>query len=69
MIAGNTYLHGEVYTMLTESHVDTDVVLVTYDNLMICPHCNKSIGTAHDWTPNFCKECGGMLTGGNGKCK
>lgn len=46
----------------------TDVKLDTANNLMICGHCNTPIGTASDWTPNYCRECGGMLTGGNGKC-
>lgn len=42
-----------------------DVVLDTYNNLMICPHCHEIIGTGSDWTPNFCKECGKPLTDGN----
>lgn len=25
-----------------------DVILDTYNNLMICPHCNEIIDTAHD---------------------
>lgn len=42
-----------------------DVNLDTYNNLMICPHCNEIIGTAYDWTPNYCKKCGKPLSGGN----
>lgn len=42
-----------------------DVILDTYNNLMICPHCNEIINTAHDWTPKYCKECGNPLSGGN----
>lgn len=42
-----------------------DVILDTYNNLMICPHCNEIIDTAHDWTPKYCKECGKPLSGGN----
>ena len=61
------YLEGEVHPIATDSQADTDVILDTYDNLMRCPHCNQFIGSAHDWTPNFCCECGGILTGGNGK--
>ena len=61
------YLEGEVHPIATDSQGDTDVILDTYDNLMRCPHCNQFIGSAHDWTPNFCCECGGVLTGGNGK--
>ena len=61
------YLEGEVHPIATDSQGDTDVILDTYDNFMRCPHCNQFIGSAHDWTPNFCCECGGILTGGNGK--
>lgn len=42
-----------------------DVIIDTYNNLMICPHCKEIIGTGSDWTPKFCKECGKPLTGGN----
>ena len=61
------YLKGEVRSIATEFQGDTDVILDTYDNHMKCPHCNEIIGSACDWTPNFCCECGGVLTGGNGK--
>ncbi len=51
---------------IEELHVKSlDVNLDTYNNLMMCPHCNEIIGTAHDWTPNYCKECGKPLSGGN----
>lgn len=49
----------------TETVEAKDVILDTYNNLMICPHCNEIINTAHDWTPNYCKECGNPLSGGN----
>lgn len=42
-----------------------NVILDTYNNLMICPHCNEIIGNSFDWTPNICKERGKPLTGGN----
>lgn len=63
------YLNGEVHSIATESQDNTNVILDIYDNLMRCPHCNEIIGSACDWTPNFCCECGGVLTGGNGKGK
>lgn len=52
---------------INELHTEdpTDVIIDTYNNLMICPHCHEIIGTGSDWTPNFCKECGKPLTGGN----
>ena len=63
------YLGGEVRPLPIENQVDTDVVLDTYNNLMKCPCCDEILGTAYDWTPNFCCECGSVLTGGNGKAK
>lgn len=45
----------------------SDVKLDFHENLMYCPHCHTHIGTAHDWTPNYCPECGKPLTGGNGR--
>ena len=41
------------------------VIMDTYNNLVICPHCHEIIGTVSDWTPKFCKECGKPLTGGS----
>lgn len=45
----------------------TDVILDKENNLMTCWCCRQPIGSACDWTPNYCPECGSMLTGGNGK--
>ena len=51
---------------IDELHIKAkDVIMDTYNNLMICPHCHKIIATGTDWTPGYCKECGKPLTGGN----
>ena len=57
------YLDGEIKEFSTAK----DVIMNTYDNLMICPHCEEIIGNTADWTPNYCCECGKPLSGGNGK--
>lgn len=51
---------------IDELHINPmGVIMDTYNNLIICPHCHEIIGTASDWTPKFCKECGKPLTGVN----
>lgn len=47
-----------------EVTAEKDVILDTYNNLMICPHCDEIIDTTHDYTPKYCKECGNLLSGG-----
>lgn len=57
---------GYLIETIDELHTKPiDVMLDTYNNLMICPHCHEIIGDGTDWTPKFCKKCGKPIKGGN----
>jgi len=64
-------VYGDFYLIPKETveklETSKDVILDIDNNLMYCPHCKEMIGSACDWTPNYCCECGKALSGGNGK--